>query len=136
MNKLLPLLFVILMACQAGKETKSEVETLKAEVMAVHDEVMPKMGELRNIRKALLLQADSLIAVDSARASLLKESAEEIAAANESMMNWMRAYNPDFEGTEEETKAYLSAEKESVTQVKKAMEGSLDAGIELLNSEE
>ena len=118
---------------QAGNESASgviSIDSLKSEVLFVHDEVMPKMGELRKASKDLRLWADSLMELDSARANMLNSLAEDIAEANESMMAWMRAYEPDFDGTEEEIRAYFEAQKVSIQKVRDDMEGSLARGLE------
>ena len=133
---LLSLLFAIAFACtsnnQSGNESASgevSLDSLKSEVLSIHDEVMPKMGDLRRARKTLMLWADSLVTIDSTKANMLSTMAEDIANANESMMVWMRAYEPDFEGTDEEVRAYLEAQKESIQKVKDDMESSLANGL-------
>lgn len=133
MKKFIPVFLVIAFACQSSQE--SEVSTLKDEVMAIHDEVMPKMGELRSVRKSLMFRADSLTGIDSVSASMLNSLADDIGNASEGMMQWMRAYEPDFEGTEEEVKAYLEAQKASIQQVKEEMESSLEKGQMALDKE-
>ncbi|WP_425392686.1 hypothetical protein [Ekhidna sp.] len=125
--------FVLLFSC-ASSGDKEELSSLKDEVMAIHDEVMPKMGELRRARKDLLLQADSLMESNPDRAAMLTTVADEIADANESMMQWMRAYEPEFEGTDEEIKQYLEDQKKAIQEVKEQMNGSLAKGQEILEN--
>ena len=120
---------------ETGTAVEPTIAELKTEVLAVHDEVMPKMGDLRRARKDLMLQADSLIESDPERAALLNAAADALGNANESMMQWMRAYEPEFEGTEEEIREYLLGQKESIQKVKEDMLGSLAAGQEILASE-
>ena len=143
MKKLLiPALFLVF-SCQSGSKATSEdvsngvisLDSLKSEVLFIHDEVMPKMGELRRVRKDLMLQADSLMASDASRASILDSLANNIASANEGMMQWMRGYEPDFEGTEEEVRAYLEAQKSSIQKVKEDMESALKSGMANVNQE-
>lgn len=133
--KNLTLLTVIIFLAACGPSKKEELQTLKSEVMAIHDEVMPKMGELRRTRKDLLLQADSLMETNPERAAMLTTVADEIGDANESMMQWMRAYEPEFEGTDEEIKQYLEDQKVAIQQVKDDMNGSLQKGKEVLGDE-
>ena len=137
MNKLLPfLLAAIVLSCQpsssgaegAGNE-EITIDSLKRVVLAIHDEVMPKMGELRRTRKDLMLLADSIANIDSLKAADLTSLADEIGAVNEGMMQWMRGYEPEFEGTEEEVKVYLEAQRKSIQKVKEEMEGSLAKGL-------
>lgn len=130
--KNLALLTVIILLAACGPSKKEELQTLKSEVMAIHDEVMPKMGELRRTRKDLLLQADSLMESNPDRAAMLTTIADEIGNANEGMMQWMRAYEPEFEGTDEEIRQYLEDQKVSIQQVKDDMLGSLKKGKEII----
>ena len=131
--KYLSLLFiVVLVAC--GPSKKEELQTLKDEVIAIHDEVMPKMGELRKTRMALESLADSLMTTDSTKAAMFIELASDISMANEGMMEWMRAFEPEFEGTDEEIQQYLEEQKVAVQKVKDNMNGSLEKGKEALGN--
>ena len=133
--KNLTLLTAIILLAACGPSKKEELQTLKSEVMAIHDEVMPKMGELRRTRKDLLLQADSLMETNPERAAMLTTVADEIGNANEGMMQWMRAYEPEFEGTDEEIKQYLEDQKVAIQKVKDDMNGSLQKGKGVLEKE-
>ena len=131
----------LLTFCQTNKSSESNtlaeptIAELKTEVLAIHDEVMPKMGELRRARKDLMLQADSLTESNPERAAILNAAADELGSANDGMMQWMRAYEPEFEGTEEEIREYLEAQKTSIQEVKENMLGSLEKGREILANE-
>ncbi len=102
--------------------------------MSIHDEVMPKIGDLRRARKDLLLQADSLMESNPDRAAMLTTVADDIADASEGMMQWMRAYEPDFEGSEEEIRQYFKDQKKAIQEVKERMNSSLAKGKEVLGS--
>lgn len=132
MRFLLLLPFILILSCQTSKSDKEDLKALKDEVFEIHDEVMPKMGTLSRMRKDLVLQADSLVKTDRQRASELLEASYELSAANESMMNWMRNFDPNFEGNVEETMQYLTDQKASITVVKEKMLKSLEAGSRLL----
>ncbi|RED99432.1 hypothetical protein [Marinoscillum furvescens] len=133
--KYLTVMIVALMAaaCSPKKQQTEEKPPadLKTQVMAVHDEVMPKMGELRTTQKELLAMADSS-ATDSVMAAKYQELATQIELANESMMDWMRKFNPNFEGSEEEVKAYLQDQLKGIKKVSDDMNNSLKAGREAL----
>ena len=101
--------------------------------MSIHDEVMPKMGELMKTSKALVLLADSIAEIDSLKASVFSAAAMEIDMANENMMNWMRSYEPEYEGSEKEILTYLEGQKVSIEKVKDDMENSLAKGKEILS---
>ncbi|WP_421875892.1 hypothetical protein [Marinoscillum sp.] len=124
-------LLVIMASCSSPKKTDEESPSLKDEVMNVHDEVMPKMGELRKTQKELLALADSS-AADSLVAAKYTELARDIEAANESMMAWMRNYDPNYEGTPEDVKEYLQTQLKDIEKVKTDMLQSLEEGKKAL----
>lgn len=114
-------------------ETEMSEADLKAQVMKLHDEVMPKMGELRDTRKKLSALADSVIVSDSAMAAKYSELADNIELANEAMMEWMRNFDPNYAGSPEENeKEYLKRQLEGIESVKKHMNESLEKGKEAL----
>ena len=126
-------LVAVLFSCSSPQKKTEEAQepTLKEKVMMVHDEVMPKMGELRKTQKELLVLVDSS-AADSVVAAKYQELAREIEVANESMMNWMRNFEPDFAGTPEEVEEYLQGELEKIEKVKSDMLKSLEEGKKAL----
>jgi len=75
------LLLMTLQSCQSGLDPK--VEAKKAEVMAVHDEVMPLMSTTRKLKKKITAHnhggVDRLI--------------NDLDAADETMMQWMSDFN-------------------------------------------
>lgn len=123
-------LAILMAACSSNKQSEEKPD-LKQEVMDMHDEVMPKMGELRTTQKQLLALADSS-AQDSLVAARYTELANQISLANESMMDWMRNFDPNYEGTEEEAKAYLEGKLKEIKKVSDEMNESLEAGHEAL----
>ena len=94
-------------------------QALYDKVMAVHDEVMPKMNDIYKQKEAL----KNKIAESSAMPSEEKEKIEglisRLDSASQSMMVWMRNFNPlpDSLG-EEQAKEYLENEMEKVQRVK------------------
>jgi hypothetical protein len=119
---------LFIFSCSSSSNDSVDIPSLKAEVIAIHDEVMPKMGELRKVSKELRLAAEA----DSTKADWV-ETADQIAAANESMMVWMRGFEPNYEGTDEEIVNYLQDQKVKVEKVRDDMNGSLAAGKALLD---
>jgi len=122
------LLFVILLAC-SGAGQKAEIEKLTAEVISLHDEVMPLMEPLYKTRKQLLLKAEA----DTSNVQLVN-AILKIKSAEEEMMNWMRNYDPAFEGADDsETMKYLSDQKKSIEQVSARMNQAMTNGKSILN---
>lgn len=136
---LVALFFAFACSSSSGNEKVSEdgvitIDSLKEEVMFIHDEVMPKIGALRKVRRDLLMQADSLMESNPDRAAMLTSAADDLAAASEGMMQWMRAFDLTYDTTEQAQRIYFEAEKVKIQQVKEDMLGSLAKGEELLES--
>jgi hypothetical protein len=124
-------MMVAVAACtntQQKVKEEQKAPTLMDEVMALHDEVMPKMGKMMKVQKQLNLLADSIATVDLERAEQLRGLAQNLDDANEAMMDWMRNFNPNVEGTEAEVKAYLEQKKTEIAKVAVEMNGALTAG--------
>lgn len=91
---------LLLSAC--GQD-KASVEEAEKEVFVIHDEVMPRMGQLMELKTGLskeIAAIDSLTKI-SANDSLLKRKEEALALslalteADQGMMDWMHNYNGD-----------------------------------------
>lgn len=103
---------------------------MRAQIIGVHDEVMPKMGELMSLQKKALAQADSLYAQDStatAQIESMRTLAGKLDQAYEGMFVWMRQYSLEEEGkTPEEIKTYLDDQLLKVNQVNTDIKAALD----------
>lgn len=95
---------------------KKENEKLKSEIISIHDEVMPLMGELKTYQNEFLSTANELIIADSmshaAKIAELKKTAVELDEAYQGMFVWMRQFEVENEGmTEKEVENYLKDQK-------------------------
>ena len=103
---------------------------MRAQIIGVHDEVMPKMGELMSLQKKALAQADSLYAQDStatAQIESMRTLAGQLDQAYDGMFVWMRQYSLEEEGkTPEEIKTYLDDQLLKVIQVNTEIKVALD----------
>lgn len=132
----------ILASCGANKaeEQKKQQETLAKEVMDIHDEVMPKMGELVSLKKQVkqlvnTWTADSLNTSNDAKVSEAGTLIEKLEAADKGMMDWMHEYNGGQGLYEHELiMEYLNAEKVKITQVKTDMNASMDEAKQFLEA--
>ena len=109
---------------------------MRAQIIGVHDEVMPKIGELMSLEKKALAQADSLFAQDStaiAEIEGMRTLAAQLNQAHEGMFVWMRQYSLEEEGkTPEEIKTYLDEQLLKVNQVNVEIKAALElAGTHL-----
>ena len=133
-NSLIFIFSMFVLACSNPLiETNKE---MRAQIIGVHDEVMPKMGELMSLQKKALAQADSLYAQDStatAQIESMRTLAGQLDQAYEGMFVWMRQYSLEEEGkTPEEIKTYLDDQLLKVNQVNAEIKAALDqAGTQL-----
>lgn len=129
-------LFIFIQAC--GNKQVEENKTQREQVIAVHDEVMPKMGQLKSMEKAALQKAEELQnsdTPDQKKIDALKNLATQLNQAYEGMFVWMRQYNTeDGEKTPEEVKAYLEEQLVLVSKVNEDIKAAL-AEAELLLKE-
>lgn len=121
------LVLTIFLACKEDKKTSPETNQMKT-VMAVHDEVMPKMGKIGSLVAQLRKKIDS-----DQGGVIEKKAMEDLQDANASMMEWMQGFGNRFDSEEimdgkaltEEKKQWLSEEEEKVNIVKEKINTSI-----------
>lgn len=126
--------FISINSC--GPKGPSENEKLREEVIAVHDEVMPKMGKLQSLQRKALEKATELELenpVDSAKVMEYKALAYDLDHAYDEMFEWMHQYEPsDGDKSEAELKEYLDHQMILVTAVNVEVKDVLAKADELL----
>lgn len=106
-----------------GTESDSTNTILYNQVMDIHDEVMPKMEDLYNIKKDLKAKAEAATGEEKAKLEL---RVAKIDSASQLMMDWMHEFNPPADTADlESSRAYLEGEMEKVKRVKDAIEETL-----------
>lgn len=101
MKKTLYLFVIVLVTLTACKKEptpeevalKAQMESFdlkKAEAMKVHDEIMPKMGELMELKAALMTDENATEAIE------ISEASENLQVAYDAMMTWMQDYSEKF----------------------------------------
>ena len=147
------ILVLFMVACSSTEQTqdktdlysdKEEIITIDkdandelfAEVMAIHDEVMPEMGDIRRTRKALLDKLENT--TDDAVGKVLQEQADKLDESHEAMMGWMRQFDPTLGDTVSDSayNEYLVDQKQKMIEVRDLMVNSLKEGKVLLGSGE
>lgn len=122
-------LCILFVSCKVEK--KEDNQQLKDEVIAVHDEVMPFMGQLKSLRQevleksVLLEQQDSVLHAE--KIVQLNVLAEQLDQAFEGMFVWMRQFDSNFTGTEKEVNDYLLDQKQKVQKVNDDIKEALSA---------
>lgn len=109
-------------------------DVLMAEVLEIHDEVMPEMGSIRRTRKALLDKLET--STDEALNKVLQEQADQLDESHEAMMAWMRQFKPDTAITGDKMTEYLEDQKLKMIEVRDLMVNSLKEGKALLGAED
>jgi hypothetical protein len=127
--KLSLMLFAFLMISCESKE--KEVEKLKTETIAIHDEVMPKMDDIMKLKKSLKAEQDS---VSTEKSTDIQQMIISLENSDRAMMNWMRNYDPQMEGMSDEEKIeYLKKQKASIHEVSEQMKSSISEAENYLN---
>lgn len=88
------LLLIFATGCKEEKKATQQSNQMK-EVMAIHDEVMPKMGKIGNLVAELRKKIDS-----DAGGAPEKKAMEDLQEANKSMMDWMQSFGSRFDSDE------------------------------------
>jgi hypothetical protein len=114
---------IILFLCLVGLITScKEKSTLEKEVMAIHDEVMPRLGELNKDKKGL--QSILKNTTDESVKITLQNAVTALEKADDGMMKWMAEWKLPSE--EPARKAYLEKEMIRITKVKTDMLKSMN----------
>ncbi len=121
---------LVMAACSNPKLEK--IDQLKKEAIAVHDEVMPRMGEIHDLQMKLKALRKNYTSDTTQMAqevdAQLRDKAEELEIANEAMMDWMADYVVDFEKTalEDSAVVYYTKQISAIEDVKLKMNESIE----------
>lgn len=130
------LLIVFVSSC---KEEKKAENTQMKEVMAIHDEVMPKMSELGRLVGDLSDKEN-----DSTDLSVpYKQARENLQNAHKSMMDWMKNFGNRFDPDEilngkelsEQKMQWLDEEEEKVKALREEINSSIENAKGLLEKD-
>ena len=133
-KKLILILSVIIAVAYSCKDQNKENSQMK-DVMAVHDEVMPKMGTISQ----LVSELDEKITNDTSTNDYVAAK-EELKAAHKAMMDWMKSFGDRFDGDEilngkaltEEKQKWLDEEEAKVKALKEQINSSIKQAQDLL----
>ncbi|MCB0845689.1 MAG: hypothetical protein KDE26_20705 [Bacteroidetes bacterium] len=143
MKQYLPLYFItvligLVVACQSETNKEPNAAQLAEEVMAIHDEVMPKMSQIFYLKDSLnkyMNHWDSL-GENPEKITQFKEAVRALEQGDKMMMNWMRGYKMPKEGDNSpETIGYLQMEKEKVEKMRDTIHSALEKTQQLLADE-
>jgi hypothetical protein len=126
--RLLSVFFLLnLLSCK-----NNDAEVLHNEIMEIHDEVMPKTGEITYLYMAFRkkVETDSTISPDN-KIELLKQ-ANDLEKAEDEMMVWMNDYIPPHimksSKNNNQIIDYLQEQKKIISDIKVHTNASLELG--------
>jgi len=104
-------------------------QALYDQVMDIHDEVMPKMDDLYKLKKQLQDSIAKTPAMVEEKKKQLEQAILRVDSASNSMMVWMRQFNPPTDSTSEEAlREYLEAQLEMVKKMREDVMEALEKG--------
>jgi predicted transcriptional regulator len=135
-KKLILILSIIIAVAHSCKDQNKENSQMK-DVMAIHDEVMPKMGTIGQ----LVSELDQKITNDTSSNDYVTAK-EDLKAAHKAMMDWMKNFGDRFDGDEilkgkaltEEKQKWLDEEETKVKALKEQINSSIEQAQDLLKN--
>ena len=140
-SKFLVLLLVVT-AC--GKTTKNEQPVgenpsaeLYKQVMVVHDEIMPKMEVIFNLKEGIEEKIENTPNIGNAREQALEQVIANLDSASGSMRSWMQNFDPLTDSADQvKAREYLLLELEKVKQVREFIAENIAQAESELNKKE
>ncbi|NAS12622.1 hypothetical protein [Poritiphilus flavus] len=138
--KILVLLSAILLlggSCKQKAESEKEPSQMD-QVMAIHDEVMPKMSTIGKLVKELKPRADS-----TEMGMKYDKAMKDLQASHKSMMDWMKGFGDRFEPAEildgkeltEQKQLWLDEEEIKVKEMRDQINTSIANAEKLLQGQ-
>ena len=141
-------MFLLLALFMYSCDSSVDTQALKNEVLDVHDEIMPKMGEVMSLRKKILVMSKQTASIDNYDQSVvnsLDSLADALAGANRGMLSWMTDWSNNssnfldqdgkpIEGVTVLTVVkYLEQEKQRMLKVNEHFDSSISTAKEVLS---
>jgi hypothetical protein len=100
-------------------------------VMELHDELMPKMEEIYNLKKEVQEEIAKTPEMVEEKKKDLEKTMVYLDSANNEMMDWMHKFNPLPDSADQEAaREYLENEMEKIRKVKDIMAEAIDKAKE------
>lgn len=124
------ILFFAFFSCNNKPLEQKEIDFLEQQIMETHDEVMPKIGKVLDLRKRVNLKLDSCLNKDC-KENLQKVS-YQLTKADADMMNWMHQYQKPL--LSDTAIVYLKNQQVKIEQVKVQILSSIIAADSVLRN--
>ncbi|WP_340199665.1 hypothetical protein [Ascidiimonas sp. W6] len=126
-----------LVSCKKENDKKNDSPTQMQQVMAVHDEVMPKMGTISKLVEELKSKTG-----DSIKGADYEKAMKDLQNAHKAMMDWMKGFGERFDHEEilkgkplnDEKKEWLNEEEVKVEAMKEKVNTSIQNAENLLKN--
>lgn len=130
MGTLLLLMGLLLGACGEGSSEQSEVKSLYESVMNTHDEVMPRMGTIQQLKKSLSNYSaqivDGEVSPPEGTLKRISELQTKLDEADELMRDWMHNFDAQKALSKpEDALSYLKQEQKRIEMVSTSMQESI-----------
>jgi len=109
------------LACCGQKE-----KPLYDQVMDIHDEVMPKINDLYKMKKSLQDSIANTPGMTGEVKVKLEQRILQLDSASESMMVWMREFNPPEQKNKKAFEKYMESELVKVKKMREQVMRALD----------
>ena len=113
---------------QAGDHDSHDADSTDAnqilydQVMNIHDEIMPKMQDIYDLKKSLQEKIASTPDMIAGEKSKLEKRISNLDSVGQLMMDWMHSFSPLPDTvSQEQAREYLESEMEKIRIVKDAM---------------
>lgn len=102
--------------CACRNEQEDALNQLNSEVMKLHNETMPKMGDMHELKKALKKRSDATSEDSTQLKEALLEAQLSLSKADDDMMQWMHNYTEgkNLARPFEDKIKFLKAQKDSI----------------------
>ena len=108
--------FTFIIGCDNGnKESESKINQ---EIMAVHDDIMPKMSEVNRLKRRLSAFKDDVPEDNAEMKDSLINAILLLSKMEDNMNDWMGNYKyPNPDATHEQMLKYLTGQRDTLTQL-------------------
>ncbi len=107
--------------------TDNPNQALYDQVMDIHDEIMPKVEDVYQLKKQLQEKMTSATDLATDKKQELELMVIHLDSADHLMMDWMHKFSPLPDSADQEkARAYLESEMEKIKRVKELMNESIE----------
>ena len=118
LRNLAALLFLATLAFGCKNDDKEAETKINQEIMSVHDDIMPKMGNMNHLKMQLASYKDIVSDDNAALKDSLINGILMLSKMEDNMMDWMGNYKyPNPDATHEQNMTYLTGQRDSVKQL-------------------